>query len=131
MGRRETGGERYFALRTFGVGGRGRVTPVWLAAGSDGRHYLLTPERSHKMRRLRRDPRVQVAPSDFDGTARGEWRRGRAKEVDGAERAEGLSLLAARYGLSFRWFRLLLALGRPRRAGGRAVVVRLDLDAAP
>ncbi|WP_374210113.1 pyridoxamine 5'-phosphate oxidase family protein [Pseudonocardia sp. McavD-2-B] len=131
MRRRETSEGRYFALRTFGVDGRGRVTPVWLAARGDGRHYLLTPERSRKVRRLRRDPRVQVALSDFDGTARGEWRHGRAYVVDGAEREVGLSLLGAQYGLSFRWFRLVLALGRPRRAGGRAVVVRLDLEAAP
>lgn len=134
MGRTTEG--PFFALRTFGPDGSGRVTPVWLAAGGDGRHYLLTPERSHKVRRLRRDPRVEVAPSDFHGQAIGQWCRGRAEIVDPgvdrgagrAERARCLSLLSASYGLSFWWFRLVLALGRPRRAGGRPVVVRLDLE---
>jgi PPOX class probable F420-dependent enzyme len=120
--------ESYFALRTYCRDGSSRVTPVWLATAGDGRYYLLTPERSHKVRRLRRDGRVQVAPSDFHGAALGEWRRGWATVVDRAERARGMSLLSARYGLAFGWFRLLLALSRPRRAGGRAVVVRVDLE---
>lgn len=129
MGRTAQG--PFFALRTFRSDGSGRVTPVWLAAGEDGSHYLLTPERSHKVRRLRRDPRVEVATSDFDGRALGTWRRGRAEVVDRAERARGLSLLHACYGPSLVWFRLVLALGRPRRAGGRPVVVRLELEACP
>lgn len=126
--RRTAAAGSFFALRTYCRDGSSRVTPVWLAMAGDDSYYLLTPERSHKVRRLRRDARVQVAPSDFHGEALGEWRGGRAAVVDRAERARGMSLLGARYGLAFRWFRLLLALSRPRRTGGRAVVVRVDLE---
>lgn len=121
-----------FALRTFRRDGSGRVTPVWLAPADGGGYYLLTPHRSHKVRRLRADPRVEVAPSGLHGGTGRRWRRGRAEVVDRtadrAEHARGLSALRACYGPAFTRFRLVLALGAPRPAGGRPVVVRIDLE---
>lgn len=113
----ESAGGRFFALRTFRADGRAVLTPVWLAEDGADTRYLLTPSRSHKVRRLRSDPVVEVAPSDFHGVVDGCWRTGRARVAGRADRSRGLRLLNGKYGRSFRWFRLVLMLGRPRRAG--------------
>jgi PPOX class probable F420-dependent enzyme len=54
------------------------ATPVWFV--SDGARLLaLTDGRSAKVRRIRRDPRVLIAPCRADGKLRGEPAAGHAE----------------------------------------------------
>lgn len=125
---------QYFALRTFRGDGAPVSTPVWLApAGRDGlgeRLYAYTPARSWKVRRIRRNPVVEVAPSDFDGRVSPEdgWRRGQARVLTGAELRTAKRAMTAKYGNRFRWFTIVLLLGRPRRRGGPAVGLEIRLE---
>jgi uncharacterized protein len=87
--------ERYISLTTFKRDGTPVSTPVWVVS-DDGRRLLVwSGERTWKVRRLRRDPRVLVAPSSFRGAERGERVEGRAHVVPdpGIER-----LLRQKYG---------------------------------
>lgn len=77
-GQASTGGEKYFALRTFRRDGSPVSTPIWLAP-SVSRLYGYTPSPSWKVRRLRQNPRVEIAPSDFTGKPHGQWRSGNAR----------------------------------------------------
>ncbi|MEV0844827.1 PPOX class F420-dependent oxidoreductase [Streptomyces sp. NPDC049954] len=60
------GRARYVSLTTYRKNGTGVATPVW-AAVEDGELLVWTREDSWKVRRLRRDPRVLVAPCDVRG----------------------------------------------------------------
>lgn len=127
MPRREAPAGEYYALRTFRADGTGVTTPVWLAP-HDGRLYGYTPDRSWKVRRIRRDPRVRVAPSDFHGTPLGPWRPGTARVLPPAELRLARRAMTAKYGLRFRWFTVVLLLGRARRYGGAAVGIEITWD---
>ena len=53
--------ERFILLTTYRRSGEAVSTPVWVGRQGDAL-VVLTPARSGKVRRLRRDPRVQVQP---------------------------------------------------------------------
>jgi uncharacterized protein len=74
--------ERYISLTTFKRDGTAVSTPVWVVS-DDGRRLLVwSGARTWKVRRLRRDPRVLVAPASFRGAERGARVAGRARVVD-------------------------------------------------
>jgi uncharacterized protein len=63
--------ERYISLTTFKRDGTPVSTPVWVAT-DDGRRLLaLSGVKTWKVRRLRRDPNVLVAASNYRGKERG------------------------------------------------------------
>ncbi|WP_037333802.1 PPOX class F420-dependent oxidoreductase [Saccharomonospora piscinae] len=120
-------GDRFFALRTFRRDGRATATPVWLAPVGD-RWYAYTPSRSWKVVRIRRTPRIEIAPSTFDGTPTGAWLTGSARILPRAELPAAKRAMLAKYGTAFRWFVLVTFLGRWRRRGGPAVGLEFVLD---
>src|SRR5262245_24135278 len=63
--------ERYISLTTFKRDGTPVSTPVWVVTDDGERLLVWSAERTWKVRRLRRDPRVLVAPSNFRGKERG------------------------------------------------------------
>lgn len=88
-------GERYISLTTRKRDGSLVSTPVWVVS-DDGRRLLVwSAARTWKVRRLRREPRVLVAPCTFRGRERGERLAGRGSIVDGVPIDE---LLRAKYG---------------------------------
>jgi PPOX class probable F420-dependent enzyme len=120
---------RYVSLVTFRRDGRAVATPVWHAEHA-GRLYVFTAGDAGKVKRLRRDPRVRLAPCDVRGRVRGSWRDGQARILAGgpAEQA-GYAALARKYGWQLR----LVNLGS--RLSGRIsqrALLELELgDAAP
>lgn len=118
-------GDQFFALKTFRRDGTAKVTPIWLAPAGD-HWYGYTGGRSWKVRRIRRDPRVEVASSDFAGQPHGAWRHGQARVLPAAELRTAKRAMTAKYGMKFRFFVLMSLLARPRR--GAAVGLEIDLD---
>ncbi len=59
-------GHRYMCLTTFRKNGKGVSTPVWFAEGKR-RVYVYTAPDSGKVKRIRNNPRVEVAPCTFSG----------------------------------------------------------------
>lgn len=129
MARRDRPADEYYALRTFRADGSAVTTPIWLAP-HEGHLYGYTPVRSWKVRRISRDPRVEVAPSDFDGVPHGAWRRGRARVLPASELRIAKRAMTAKYGNRFRWFTLVTLVGRPREHGGPAVGIEISWDEA-
>lgn len=99
---RALGAESYVSLATFRRDGREVRTPVWIAEAG-GTLYVYTNRRSGKVKRLRREPRVRLAPCDVRGGLRGEWveATGRLCE-DAAEAARGFDALRRKYGWQLR-----------------------------
>src|SRR5690242_19362573 len=69
---------RYLSLTSFKRDGTGVATPVWFVQDGD-RLLALTDLHSAKIRRIRRDPQVLVAPCRADGKLRGTPVRARAE----------------------------------------------------
>lgn len=60
------GDASFVSLTTFRKNGVGVSTPVWIARDGD-ELIVTTPRRSGKVKRLRNDPRVTLAPCDRRG----------------------------------------------------------------
>ncbi len=91
-------GRKYLSLETFRRDGRGVRTPVWFAQ-DDGRLYVYTEADSFKIKRIRNNPRVRVAPCDMRGRVDGRWVDGTARLLDAAGSRRTHELLRAKYGL--------------------------------
>lgn len=97
-------GHKYLNLETFKKNGDGVKTPVWFAAdpsaGLDSgecKLYVYTIGASGKVKRIRNNGRVKIAPSDMRGRVLGEWVAAHAKIVTGAEAELGMKLLNRKY----------------------------------
>jgi PPOX class probable F420-dependent enzyme len=81
--------ERYVSLTTFKRDGTPISTPVWVA-GDDHRLLVLTGADSWKVKRIRRDHHVRVAPCNGFGKVRGETIDARAEIVEETQLVEEL-----------------------------------------
>ena len=78
---------RYVLLTTFRRNGVGVPTPFG-ALHRDGKVFCFTDARSGKVKRIRREPRVEIAPCTQRGALLAPAVSGRARILEGAEAAE-------------------------------------------
>ena len=91
---------KYLNLETFRKTGVGVRTPVWFADESGSPvFYIYSAPDAGKVKRIRNNPKVRIAPCTFRGNLRGAWVEGRARVCDGDEAAHGQELLRHKYGL--------------------------------
>ena len=90
------GGEKYLNLESYRKSGQPVLTPVWFAE-KDGTIYVYTLEDAYKVKRMRNNPRVRIAPCDFRGKLRGEWVEAKARAVTPEEESRAHKLLDAKY----------------------------------
>jgi uncharacterized protein len=96
-------GSKYCLLVSFRRSGEPVPTPVWFGLGADGRLYVRTEADAAKVKRIRADARVRIAPSNARGKPRGPLAEGEARVLaapEEEERAE--NALKANYGLGRR-----------------------------
>jgi uncharacterized protein len=103
--------QKYLSLETFRKSGDGVRTPVWFAAeevgGADGGTaalFVYTIGNTGKVKRIRNNPRVRIAPCDMRGNLSGGWMEARAEILQGDAAAHGMQLLNRKY---FPWKQLL------------------------
>jgi uncharacterized protein len=89
-------GQKYISLETFRRNGKGVRTPVWFAEAEDVL-YVYSEANAGKVKRVRGNPRVRVAPCSFRGKLRGDWVDAEARVVEGADAARGHELLNRKY----------------------------------
>ena len=96
-------GAKFISLRSYKKRGDAVDTPVWFARAAD-KLVVFTNGTSYKVKRIRRNPRVQVARCDARGKLLGPWLDGtcRAVEREPAEIAAAYAALNAKYGLLMR-----------------------------
>lgn len=113
-------GQSYINLETFRRTGAGVRTPVWFAA-EEGMIYVRTLRQSGKVKRVSRDSRVRVVPSDARGEPLDEWADGEAHLVEDRETASHANRLFRRkYGLAKVGFDLV-----QRLRGGRWATIAI------
>ena len=102
--------EAYISLATFRKSGAAVKTPVWFAA-ENGKLYVFTEASSWKVKRLRNEPRIRVAPCSVRGRVRGEWIEGTGHRIDDPSIVEGAyQALLHKYGWQMRLTNLLSGL---------------------
>ena len=115
--------EPYLNLATFRRSGAAVETPVWFAAHA-GRLYVVTEAKAGKLKRLRANPEIRIAPCGVRGRVKGAWLPGRARRVDDAETvAAAYRALRRKYGLQM-W----LVDGLSRLAGRYDARAMLELE---
>jgi PPOX class probable F420-dependent enzyme len=94
-------GENFLSLETFRKSGIGVKTPVWFAQEGDIL-YLWTSADTGKLKRIRNNPRVNIAPCKRGGEVTGEWMPARAS-LDESESAvqHVVDLLRQKMGFEF------------------------------
>lgn len=120
--------QKYLNLETFKKSGDGVKTPVWFAAepsakleSSAAKLYVYTIGVSGKVKRIRNNPRVKVAPCNMRGEVRGEWVEAQAEIVTGAEAEHGMRLLNEKY---VPWKQLLDFFAKFRKRERTVFVIR-------
>ncbi len=118
--------ERYISVTTFRRDGTPVATPVW-CAGEEGFLFVFSEANSGKVKRIRRDPHVRVAPCSARGKPQGEAVDGDAAIVEETEKAE--ALLASKYGWLWLAYNLLMAAARRvrRKPTPRSVTIAITL----
>lgn len=92
---------RFLALETYRKSGAPVITPVGFV--QDGESLLIrTLADSWKVKRIRANNRVRVAPSDGRGQPLGAWVDASATILDAASSAQVRPLILAKYGLIWR-----------------------------
>lgn len=103
---------KYLNLETFRKTGVGVRTPVWFAqeqarpaaAPGGGANpnppvfYIYSAPDAGKVKRIRNNPKVRIAPCTMRGELRGAWIDSQARICAGDEAAHGQDLLRRKYG---------------------------------
>jgi len=91
---------KYISVETFRKTGVGVRTPVWFAADPavPELFYVYSAPDAGKVKRIRNNPRVRVAPCDIRGNLRGGWVNAQASIITGPEAEKGQQLLRKKYG---------------------------------
>ena len=121
-------GHKYVNLETFRKNGEGVKTPIWFAAdpsvnldSREAKLYAYSVSDSGKVKRIRNNSRVRIAPCNASGKLLGEWVNGRAEIVTGAEAANAMRLLGRKY---FPWRQILGFFAKFSRKGRTVLVIR-------
>jgi uncharacterized protein len=84
--------QRYLNLASIKRDGIPVQTPVWFAE-DHGVLYVYTLANAGKVKRIRRDPRIRIAPCTMRGKVIGPWVEAEAAIVDATTAAHGHALL--------------------------------------
>jgi uncharacterized protein len=110
---------KYISIETFKKNGAGVKTPVWYVL-HDGKFYFYSEADSWKVKRIRNNGRVRIAPCDMRGNVKGDWIDARAQIVSGDEERTANRLLDQKYFLK-KIFNFLTKINRHKRA-----MIRID-----
>lgn len=89
---------KYINLETYKKSGQPVRTPVWFMI-SDGLIFVLTTQKTGKVKRIKNNPNIRIAPCTIRGQLRGNWIDGTARFGDESETQNTIKLRAQKYGL--------------------------------
>jgi PPOX class probable F420-dependent enzyme len=100
-------GHKYCLVETYRRSGEVVPTPVWFVVDRC-RVYFRTQAEAGKVKRIRADPRIRVAPSTARGRPLGPAVEGRARLLSPAEGARAEAALRAHYGVGRKLYERLV-----------------------
>lgn len=123
--------EQFVSITTFRKDGSAVGAPVW-TVGAGGHLYVWTGEETWKVKRIRNNPAVKLAPCTRFGKVTGPAVEGRATIVRVADHPEIWPLFVRKYGLGLRvivFFEKALGRLRPEtvRKQGKRIYLEVTL----
>lgn len=116
--------QQYINIETYRKSGEAVRTPVWFAQ-EENVLYVRTGAVSGKVKRMRRNPDVKVAPCDMRGGLRGDWVPAHAELLNGEAAEHVNQLLDKKYGLVKKIFELFTPASD---AGSASVALKLAAE---
>lgn len=89
---------QYLSIETFRKNGVGVKTPVWFVE-FNGELCFTTEPNSGKVKRMRNNPAVRVAPCKMDGTVTGDWQPATIRMLDAEDAKKVDKIYSKKYGL--------------------------------
>jgi PPOX class probable F420-dependent enzyme len=115
---------QYINVETFRKNGKGVKTPVWFVTDENSL-AVRTEATSGKMKRMRNNPKIRVAPCDARGNLLGNWVEAHAFIVTDESESETINqMLNKKYGLFKRFFDLM-----QKFRGGNYGAFRISFEA--
>ena len=87
----------YISLERFRKNNLPVSTPVWFVQDKE-EIYIVTREKTGKVKRIKNNPQVKFAPCTFSGKIKGEWTSAIAKMVYDEEFKRAIDLRKKKYG---------------------------------
>jgi PPOX class probable F420-dependent enzyme len=116
--------KKYLNLETFRKSGESMKTPVWFAQEGET-IYVQTMANSGKVKRIRNNGRVNIAPCKMDGKLVGTWIPAQAREVTDPEVSTAVNrLLDRKYGLLKKMFA-----NQRARTGAKSTILEIKITA--
>lgn len=103
-GFRHLAGHKYALLVTYRRSGEPVPTPVWFGLDDVGHFYARTGKLASKVKRIRNNPRVRVAPCTLRGVPRGPFAGGIARVCEPADEDHAERTIQANYSLFRRLY---------------------------
>ena len=105
--------EKHISLETYRKTGEAVRTPVWFIE-ENGELLVRTDSSTGKVKRIRNNPRVRIAPCNARGTVKGRWVDGEARMIESESSEHVFSLLRKKYGVSYRIVRFVQRFSRSK-----------------
>jgi PPOX class probable F420-dependent enzyme len=116
--------EEFLSLETYRKNGQTIKSPMWFAQDNDAL-YLWTMADTSKVKRIRNNPHVNIAPCKRMGEVTGEWMTAHATIDDSPiVVAQVEAMLLKKVGLFFRIFRFIDAI-RDRQQNSHRICIKL------
>ncbi len=117
--------EEFLSLETYRKNGETIKSPMWFAQENDAL-YLWTMADTSKVKRIRNNPHVNIAPCKRMGEVTGEWMTAHATIDDSPIMvAQVEAMLLKKIGLFFRIFRFIDAI-RDRQKNSHRICIKLS-----
>lgn len=98
---RDLENQKYIVLETLRKNNTPVKTPVWFVL-KNNLIYIITREQTGKIKRLKNNQNVRLAPSTLRGKPTGNWLTGIASFVSKQEASEAITLRRKKYGFMDR-----------------------------
>jgi PPOX class probable F420-dependent enzyme len=97
---------KYISIETYKKNGTGVRTPVWFVI-YQGLMYFRTDKKSGKVKRLKNNPHVKIAPCDIRGNITKEWLDGKAHFANSEESSIAYAMIGKKYGVRAKLVRIV------------------------
>ncbi|TMI43305.1 PPOX class F420-dependent oxidoreductase [Candidatus Bathyarchaeota archaeon] len=106
-------GKKHISIETYRKTGDPVCTPVWFVE-ENGELFVRTDSSTGKIKRIRNNPRVRIAPCNARGTVKGAWVDGEARMIERESSEHVFTLLRKKYGITYRIIRLVQRFSRSK-----------------
>lgn len=116
---------KYVSITTFRKTGEAVSTPVWVTREGDAL-YVITGAESGKVKRMRNNPKIEVAPCDVRGRTTGPSVAATVELLDAAGTKDVEKRVSKKFGLMYK---VMKVAEKVRRKQGESIGLRIALDA--